>query len=145
MSTNKILDVDIQICMGMMRLSELTDSKLIAEKMSALIQLSGQIKGYQKEFNNNPLALDICAKKIEFILQAKSKSDLKEILSPPKIRYYGGEIIPVGKFHVEKEELFIWSLTSLWSGGPLIEAGFKRFTTLMKKFYPEYAGEIGID
>ena len=144
MSTEKLLDVDLQICMGMMRLSELSDFKLIAEKMIALIQLSGIIKGYQKEFNNSPLALNVCAKKIEFILQAKSKTDLKEILSPPKIRYNFNEVVPVGKFHVEEEELMIWSITSLWSGAPLNKAAYKRYAELMKKYYPELAKEIGI-
>ena len=48
LSAKKLLDVDLQICMGVMRLSELSGFKLIAEQMSALIQLSGIIKGYQK-------------------------------------------------------------------------------------------------
>jgi hypothetical protein len=143
-SENKPPAADLQICIGIMRLAELKNHKLMPERMSALFTLGGQIKAYQKEFAGNPLALDICAKKIEFILQAQSKSDLKEILSPPKVRYNGNEVVPVGNFHVEEEELLIWSLTSLWCGGPLSNAGFKRYMRLFAKFYPDMAKEIGI-
>ena len=144
MSNDKLLDVDLQIVLGMMRLAELKDDKLVAERMSALITLGSKIRGYQKEFCNNPLALNICAKKIEFILQVKKKSELDEILQPPKVRYNGNEVVPAGNFHVEEEELLIWSLTSLWGGGPLNETGFNRYMKLFKKFYPEMAEEIGI-
>ena len=145
MSNNKLSAADLQICIGIMRLAELKDHKLMAERMSALFTLSGRIKAYQKEFADNPLALDICAKKIEFILRAQSKSDLKEILSPPKVRYNGNEVVPAGNFHVEEEELLMWSLTSLWCGGPLNNAGYKRYMRLFAKFYPDMAKEIGIE
>ena len=117
---------------------------MIAEQISALITLGGQIKGYQKQFANNPLISEICRKKIEFILQAKTKSELDEILSPPKIRYNFNEIVPTGKFHVDEEELLIWSLTSLWCGGPLSRPAYKRYMKLFAQFYPEMAKEIGI-
>ena len=145
MLSGKLPSVDIQICIGMMRLAEMAGDKLIAERISALIQLGAQVRGYQKEFNNSPLALAICEKKIEFLLQAKSKSDLKEILAPAKVRYNYNEIVPVGKFHVEEEELLQWCLTSLWCGGPLNEAAYKRYMKLMKKLFPDFAKEIGIN
>jgi len=144
LTETKVLDVDLQIATGMMQLADLKEDKLMAERMSALITLSGQCKAYQKEFNQNPLVLDICAKKIEFILQAKTKADLKEILSPPKVCYNGNEVVPTGNFHVDKEELLVWSLTSLWCGGPLNEAGFKRYMKLFAQIYPDMATEIGI-
>ena len=144
LSTNKMLDVDLQIVLGMMRLAELKEDKLMPDRMSALITLGGQCRAYQKEFCDNPLVLDICAKKIEFILQAKSKTNLKDILSPPKIRYNGNEVVPTGDFHVDEEELLIWSLTSLWCGGPLNDVGFNRYMKLFTRFYPVMAAEIGI-
>jgi hypothetical protein len=128
----------------MMRLAELGESKLLPERMSALIRLSGQIRRYLDEFNNTPLALIICKKKIDFILQAKSNAELNEILAAPKVRYNFEEVVPIGKFHIEEEELLIWSLTSLWSGGPLNEAGFKRYTKLFAQIFPDVAKEIGI-
>jgi len=145
MSENNLDSIEWQVCLGLLRLNEVGNDKLPAERMSALITLGGICRAYQKEFANNPLILNICKKKIKFILQAKSKADLKEILSPPKIRYNGNAIIPVGNFHIEEEELLIWSLTSLWCGGPLVESGFKRYMELFKKFYPEMANEIGIN
>jgi hypothetical protein len=145
MSADKLPDVELQICTGMMRLSEIENDKLTAERMSALITLSGQCKAYQQQFNNNPLVLHICEKKVEFIVQAKSKSDLKEILSPPKVRYNFNTVVPTGNFHIEEEKLLIWSLTSLWCGGPLNKPGYERYIELFKKFYPEISKEIGID
>jgi hypothetical protein len=135
-------DIDMQVCLGLMRLCELEFDKLSIERIGSIIQLGAICRGYQKEFNNNSLISVICHKKIEFILQAKTKTALKEILSPPKVRYNYSEVVPVGSYHVEEEELLIWSLTSLWCGGPLNEVGFKRYMKLFNKFHPEYAKEI---
>ena len=144
MTEKKLPAADLQICIGIMKLGELVGDKLLAERMAALFQLSGQIKAYQKEFNGTPLALTICEKKIAYILQAKTKADLKEILAPPKVHYNFNEVVPVGRFHIDEEELLIWSLTSLWCGGPLIDAGFNRYTKLFAQIFPEMAKEIGI-
>ena len=144
MAEEKLPAADVQICIGIMRLGELAGDKLLAERMAALFQLSGLIKAYQKEFNETPLALTICEKKVEYILQAKTKADLKEILAPPKVHYSFNEVVPVGRFHVDEEELLIWSLTSLWCGGPLNDAGFNRYTKLFAQIFPDMAKEIGI-
>jgi len=145
MSDNALHPIELQICMGLLRLCEIKDDKLALERMVALITLGGRCRAYQKEFANNPLILVICEKKVDFILKAKTKSDLKEILSPPKVRYNWNSVVPVGDFHIEEEELLIWSLTSLWCGGPLRGPGLKRYMELFKKFYPDFAGEIGIE
>jgi len=142
--TEILSDIDLQICLGIMRLRELKSDKLSIERMAAIIQLGTICRGYQKEFNNNPLISVICHKKIEFILQAKTKTDLSKILSPPKVRYDFSEVLPVGSYHIEEEELLIWSLTSLWCGGPLNQEGFKRYMKLFNKYYPEMAKEIGV-
>jgi len=136
-------NIDVQVCLGLMRLNELEFDKLSIERMGSIIQLGAICKGYQKEFNCNPLIPVICHKKIEFILQAKTKTDLIEILSPPKVRYNFSEVVAIGNYHVEEEELLIWSLTSLWCGGPLNQEGFNRYMKLFNKFYPEMATEIG--
>jgi hypothetical protein len=145
MPSDELPDVDLQICMGIMRLRELEYDKISMERLVALIQLGARIKHYQNEFCNNPLTLEICAKKIDFILQAATKADLNEILSPPKVRYNFSEVVPVGKFHIEEEELLVWSLTSIWCGGPLNDAGFKRYMKLFNKYYPEMAKEIDVE
>jgi len=145
MEAKKILGVDLQICIGMMRMSEIKNDKLIAERLAALIKLGSKCNAYQKEFNNNPMIRVICEKKVGFILQAKSKSDLNKILSPPKVHYNFNKVVPIGNFHVEEEELLIWSLTSLWCGGPLNKPRFERYTELFKKFYPEMSEELGIN
>jgi hypothetical protein len=140
----KVPDIDMQIIMGISRLGEVKNGKLLPERMAALIELGALMRGYQKEFLNNELVLTICEKKIEFILQAETKSNLKEILSPPKVHYNGNEVVPISKYHIVEEELLIWSMTSLWCGGPLNDAGFKRYMKLFSEIYPEMAKEIGI-
>lgn len=143
MSMEKLPDVDIQICLGIMRLGEIENDKLTAERMAALIQLAGQVRWYLKEFNGSPLALAMCEKKIDFIIQAKTKTDLKEILLPAKVRYDFNEVVPVGKWHVEQEEIMIWSLTSFHA--PLVDVAFKRYMKLMKKYFPEFTKDLGND
>jgi len=142
--TEILPDIDLQVCLGIMRLRELEFDKLSMERMVSIIELGAICRGYQKEFNNNPLIPVICHKKIEFILQAKTKADLSEILSLPRVRYNFSEVVPVGSYHLEEEELLIWSLASLWCGGPLNQEGFKRYMKLFNKFYPEFAKEIGV-
>ena len=145
MLINELPCVDIQIALGIARLSELEFDKLMVERIAALIQLGGKIRGYLRKFNNNPLALAICEKKINFIMQAESKADLKEILAPAKVRYNYNEVVPAGRFHVEEEELLMWCLTSLWCGAPLCEHDLKRYMKLFVKYFPEFANEIGIN
>jgi len=144
MPEKNLQPIEMQICIGLIRIGEIENDKLTAERISALFTISGLCRAYHEQFNSNPLMLHICEKKITFILQAKSKSELDEILSLPKVRYNFNEVVPVGNFHIEEEELLIWSLTSLWCGGPLNQAGFNRYMKLFKKFYPDMADEIGI-
>ena len=141
MQNENLRAIDLQLLSSLMEMDE--NDKLTSERVKALCMLRTKCIAYQKEFNNNPLILDICAKKIDFILKAKSKSELKEILSHPKVHYNGNVVIHSGRFNVEEEELLIWSLTSLWAGGPLNSAGFKRYMKLFKQFYPEFADQIG--
>ena len=144
MAQSKALpDIDTQICIGIMRLGELEFDKLSIDRMVSIIQVGALCKSYMKEFHNNPLIPVICDKKIGFILQAKTKTELKEILSPPKVRYNYAEVVSIGMFHLEEEELLIWSLTSLWCGGPLNDVGLKRYMDLFNKFYPDRAWEVG--
>jgi len=143
MSKEQLPDIDIQIILGIKRIGDSGNDKLLGERIAAMIEVGSKMRGYQKEFCDNPIVLTICAKKIEFILQVTTKSDLKEILSPPKVHYNGNEVVPTGSFHIIEEELLIWSLTSLWCGGPLNEAGFKRYIKVFAEVYPDMAKEIG--
>jgi|GEM_PF-4948441 len=144
MLKNTFPDIDLQIILGISRLGDLGNDKLFCERVDALIKLGATMRGYQKEFNNNDLIPIICAQKIEYLLQVKTKTELKEVLSPPKVHYNGNEVVPVGRYHIIEEELLIWSLTSLWCGGPLNDAGFKRYMKLFTEIYPDMAKEIGI-
>ena len=110
------------------------DEKLALDKATALIQLSTLIKKYQQDYYHKALVQAILDKKIAFICEATTKADLKEILSPPKMRYNGGEVIPVGKFHIQEEELILWSITSLKA--PLVSYGFERMMKVFAQVFP---------
>ena len=134
-----LLPVDLQIPMALLRLGERGNDKLAVEKLTALFRVGGIVRGYASEFKIEKLLRSICAKKIAFILEATTKKEIEEILQPPKNHYNGNEVIPSGRFHIPEEELLMWSYTSLRAGGPLNDAGFKRYMKLFRELLPEYA------
>lgn len=74
----------------------------------------------------------IFCKKADFILQAKTKSAVKEILKRCVPSYNGGTFQTNGQYYVEEEELIFWSYASLQ--GPLIPEGQKRYMELFEKY-----------
>jgi len=110
------------------------NDKLVFDKTAALIQLGAIIKKYQQDYYLETLVQAILDKKIAFICEATTKADLKEILSPPKIRYNGNKVIPVSKFHIPEEELIYWSATSLKA--PLRTYGFERMMLVFAQVFP---------
>ena len=127
-------DCTIEGCIAMLKLS--ADDKLFFEKISALIKLGALIKGYASEGYAEVLLKTIAEKKMAYILEAKSKSALKEILAPPKVRYDYAKVQPVGIYHIDEEELICWSATSFIA--PLNNEGFERMMELMKRIFPEF-------
>lgn len=98
----------------------------------AIQSLQKEIEGlYEKGFIV-PLLYEVAWKKIKYLMEAKSKSEIKEILRPSVPFYTGNEFVPKGKFHVEEEELLLWSLASLYA--PLERSGFLRYQYLFQKY-----------
>ena len=110
------------------------NDKLVNEKMAALMQLSGIINSYQKEYYREELVQAILDKKTEHICGATTKADLKEIMEKPKIHYNGNKVVPVGKYHIPEEELICWSVTSLQA--PLNSYGFDRYMEVFAQVFP---------
>ena len=60
------------------------------------------------------------------------KAELEEIVKPSRPRYSGGIFYPGNLYHVEEEELLLWSKTSLKA--PLILQGYVRYQELFEKY-----------
>ena len=140
-------DIHTEIILAMADFDSLGEGtlKLAAEKMTTLMALHGIARMYRNEgFPEETIIRPIILKKIAFIKAAESREQLNEILQPTRVRYFGGEIHPVGPFAIPEEELAIWSRVSVKAGGPLITPAAKRYETLFRSVFPELAKEIGI-
>lgn len=145
MNARNTSDIDTEITMAMFDFDYIGDSRLTVEKVCAIMSLHTVVRTYRKEgFPEESIIRPIVVKKLEFIKEAETKGQLREILAPPKVRYYGGEVHPLGKYTIPEEELIIWSRTSLCCGGPLIAPAFKRYCDLFRAVFPDQAKEIGI-
>jgi hypothetical protein len=127
------MDYTIKICIAMAGLS--VDDKLLFEKTAAFIQLLKLIRYYNSEGFQDDLLQTIVDKKTNFICNAVSKSELNEILEPPKVHYDYNKISPVGKFHILEEELIYWSMTT--AKVPLVEYGYDRYLEVFKQIFPD--------
>lgn len=78
------------------------------------------------------LVYQIALKKINFLMSAKTKTEIKEILHLSAPIYNGNKFVANGKFHVEEEELLLWSIASLKA--PLSYEGYLRYQQLFHKY-----------
>jgi hypothetical protein len=143
--TVKMNDIDTEIILATLDFDSLGEGPLAISKMSALMALHGIARAYRSEcVPEEAVIRPIIMKKIEFIKAAESKAQLKEILQPPKVRYFGGEVRPVGPYAIPEEELILWSRTSVEAGGPLIAPAANRYRMLFRQVFPELADEFGV-
>jgi len=136
------LTIEKQIAIAILSLSEESEEKMISVKLEALIKLRSIIYQYMYKGFLKDLVLTICEKKISFILQAKIKKDIEEILGFSKTRFNGCEVVLVGKYHIPEEELLIWSIASLES--PLNDYAVKRYEKLFRELLPEQADMLNL-
>lgn len=108
--------------------------KLRKSCLSALSQLKKIVDQYIKEFYNNELSLIIFKKKSQFIINAKSKQQLNDILKPSLPNYNGEKYC--SEYHLKEEELLLLSLISL--NHVLNHIVYKRFIELFLEFYSQH-------
>ena len=116
--------------------NEIEGDKLYENKMGALGNLMTVDRPYDKGFSMNAhnLLCNIYMKKIDFIKEAKTKGEIKAILTSSPIRDNGYEIVE-NKYYIIEEELLMWSITSLTA--PLNSKGNKRYLEVFKRFFGE--------
>ena len=101
-------------------------------RFKAMIKLRKIVEHYAKSGFINDLVEPVFCKKAAFIMQAKTKKEVEMILKPSAPGYSCGRFYPQNEYHVEEEELLLWSTTSL--NAPLTSDAQKRFEFLFKKY-----------
>lgn len=108
------------------------NEKLRSRRFDALRKMRGIAAQYEEDGFLPELVETVFCKKTAFIMKAKTKAELEEIVKPSIPRYSGGIFYPGNSYHVEEEELILWSKTSLKA--PLILQGYKRYRELFEKY-----------
>lgn len=106
--------------------------KLFCMRFTSIQKLRGMVSEFEEEGFLSELVEAVFCKKADFIMNANTKEAMEKILKPSTPRYSGGNFVAQGSYHIEEEELLIWSRTSLQ--GVLIPAGQKRFEELFEKY-----------
>ena len=119
---------------GLLTDEDITED-LTSMRLQAIIKLRGIISKYEQDGFIPRIVEAVFCKKAEFILQAKTKSAVEEIIKPCVPSYICGTFQPMEQYHVEEEELLLWSYASLQ--GPLISEAQKRYIDLFEKYFNE--------
>lgn len=114
---------------------ESRSDKLAGLRIGAIHDLYGIVLTYSKMGFLSSLIEKIWEKKIAFILQAETKKDVAEILKPSVPYYDYNSFRPKSNFHVDEEEIILWSMASLQA--PLKDFAFNRYLELFYKVLPE--------
>lgn len=105
---------------------------MLSRRFDAIQKLREMMVLYEKEGFLPELVETAFCKKADFILKARTKAEIENILKPSIPRYSCGRFSVDSKYHVEEEELILWSKTSLKA--PLIPDGYKRYRELFEKY-----------
>lgn len=106
--------------------------ELLSRRFDAIRKARGIAFQYEEESFLPELIETVFCKKADFIMQARTKTEVENILKPCVPQYACGKFHPGNKYHIEEEELLLWSKTSM--KGPLISAGYERYRELFEKY-----------
>ena len=106
--------------------------KLRKESVSRLLPF---ILEYNRQRFLWSLVKTIFERKIDFVMTATTKQEMDEIIRPSLPFYNYSAFVPKGSYHVEEEELILWSIVSTQS--LLKPEATERFQYLFKKLTKE--------
>lgn len=132
-----MIDLEYSRCIMELLMDDTLTEELRSRRFDALRRLRGIIDGYEGDGLLPELIETVFCKKADFIMKARTKAELEEIIKPNTPRYSGETFYPGNSYHVEEEELILWSKTSLKA--PLIPQGYERYQELFEKYI---AGEV---
>lgn len=112
-------------------------------RIEAVQELLGFVRALKERHLKEELIEAVWQKKLEFIMAAKSKSELKDIMRPslPKL-VASGEMVPTSPYHVEEEELLLWAIISPHMN--IISEAQERYKVLFRKFFPKQARDSNV-
>ncbi len=127
-----MIDLEYSCYMTKLLMDNRLTEKLRSRRFDALRKMRGITAQYEKEGFLPELIETVFCKKADFLMEAKTKAEIEEILKPSTPTYSGGNFQPGNQYHVEEEELILWSKTSLKA--PLIPEAQKRYQELFEKY-----------
>lgn len=125
-------EVTIAMAIGEVVTSE-ADERIFKLRLSALGELNGRLRAYEKLGYITELVNPIAEKKCAMIMEATSKAEIEKILTPRCPHYDGSKFVP-DKYNVPEEEMICWSQTSLRA--PLNSIAHERFMALFREKFP---------
>lgn len=111
------------------------NKKIRGLQLDGVYAISKLAREYAGEYCMFKIVLDIAVRKLEYLRTATTRKEVTEILTPPKPRYNGRELVVDSKYYVPAEEMLIWSRTSFLA--PLSEEGYKRYMKVFREYFGE--------
>lgn len=135
-----MIDHEYAKCIAELLADETLTEELFCLRMQAMQRLRAITAQFERDGFLKELVESVFCKKAAFIMAATSKSQLEEIVKPSTPHYSCGKFYPRGPYHVEEEELLIWSRTSMI--GPIIPSAQKRYEELFEKYCGVKANDL---
>ena len=126
-----MIDLEYSCYITELLMDDTLTEELRSRRFDAIRRVRGIAARYEEDGFLPELVETVFCKKAEFVMKAKTKAELKEIVKPSTPTYSGGNFRPGNQYHVEEEELILWSKTSLKA--PLIPQGCKRYQELFER------------
>ena len=115
---------------------------MLTRKFEAINKACARARCFLKENLNEQIINVMTEKKLDFITKANTLQELTEIEKVSEPHFDGEKLVPRNRFHIEEEELLMFSLTSLKA--PLQHYAYERYLFLFKKLLPEWADKIEV-
>ena len=109
--------------------------KVLALRIANGLKVLAYCDEFEKKGFTEKIVDALCKEKLLFAASIKTKGDEKELWKGPRMYSNGNELVPVGKYHSEAEELLIWSEVS--HRVPLSEEAVNRMSLLFHKYFGE--------
>ena len=129
----------IASCLAEVIMDEAIPEKLRNAKTEAFLKLRSHLDKYSQAGYDLVLLGRIARKKGQFLMDAKSKAEIKKIMEPSE-PVFNGTVFLTDPYLLPEEELICWSEVSLRT--PLNEYGLKRYQELFTLVFPKRSKEI---
>lgn len=109
--------------------------KIFALRMTNGLRILAYCDAFEKEGFAEKIVDALCEEKLSFAASIRTRSDKEELWKGPRVYSNGNELVPVGKYHSEAEELLIWS--EVFQRVPLRGEAADRMSLLFRKYFGE--------